>query len=272
MPNTTSGKKIIWTSENNKFIYIETYNSNGKLASTELNAFSDIDKTGKRQDMGSQIVDFEEDGTTASRVQTNLKNPVTRAAMGYKTKITNFKNGEPVSEFEYETKTPNQTSARKTTIFTSGCRPVRTEESTVLYFDGKNATPVSSTAERLTEYNKDGSIKKITDTEYKVLDDELGFNPIRKHVYNQLQHTKREIEPQSGTVTYINEATGKPYAIEKYKKGSNIPYEIINPEKKTTARIEEDGTNRIAVRLFNQKDILLQRMMFQNAANKWIKD
>lgn len=270
MPNTRSGKKIIWTSDNNRFIYIETYSSNGKLSSTELTEFSDVYESGKRKEEGSQIVNLEEDGTTPERVQTNILNPVTRAAMGYKTKITNFKNGEPVSEFEYETKTQNKSADIKTTIFASNCRPTRTEETNVQYYDGRNQdTPVSSTKECLTEYNADGSIKKITDLDYKVLNQELGFNPIRKHIYTTLNHTTREIDPKTGTVSYINIATGKPYAIEKYKKDSNIPYEITNVEKQTTAQIEQVDKDNVIVRISNSKNILLRKLTFQNTDNKW---
>lgn len=272
MPNTASGKKIIWTSDNNNFFYIETYRSNGKLDSTELTEFSQPDANGNRHELVSQIVKFEEDGTTASIVQTNITNPAYRNIIGYSKKITNFRNGKPISEFDYNTKTANKSAEIKATIFGSDMNIVTTEERNVKYYDGKNnETPVAFADECITEYNKDGSVKTIIDTKYKTLESERGLNPIREQIYRRPDSTRREIDIKSGCVSYINEATGKPYAIEKYKKESNIPYEIINPDKKTTAKISQNDNGILSVQIFNNKQILLNRILFQNTDNKWVR-
>lgn len=272
MPNTASGKKIIWTSDDNNFFYIETYLSNGKLASTELTEFSQPDAKGNRHELVSQIAKFEEDGTTAAMVQTNITNPAYRNRIGYSKKVTNFRNGKPISEFDYNTKTANKSAEIKATIFGADMNIVTTEERNVKYYDGKNKeTPVAFTDECITEYDKDGSVKTIIDTKYRTLEPERGLNPIREQVYKRLDYTRREIDMKSGCVSYINEATGKPYAIEKYQKGSSIPYEIINPDKNTTAKISQDDNGILSVQIFNNKQILLNRVLFQDIDNKWVR-
>lgn len=151
--NPDSCREVTWVNTNKNCRYIERFRSNGTLKETVLIQLGDKNiNNSERDELCSQFVTFEDDGTTAKEVNTKLGSKY-EAILGYTNKITKYSQGIKREEIVRNCRLPDKKIAEKKTKFDTIGSPIIIEETNVEYYNGKeHVYPIATSKKCITEF------------------------------------------------------------------------------------------------------------------------
>ena len=244
--SAANSKNVVWTNSVGDIEYIESYNQNGKLTKTSLIGYkSAYDNTV----VMSVQRDFEDDGTTLYREETNVGEEF-EDLFGYATRISlRTKNGLKETYYDFIDKDKTKKYMSKTVYFDKNGNKYRTEEDDVIYFNPKSGTPYAKSSKRVTFKDKAGNVK-VRDYDFETTDYSQGAGPIREFMYKEYPNTIRDF--QNGAYVYYNGITRKMYAGEKYKQGEQFPSYIVDFENERLAEVKNLARNTLFMNVYSE--------------------